>query len=104
MPKSSILMVFVLMLIIVLGAMMIAPRLSELQKLREQLRRLQSDQERQKEEIVFLQKEIDALRRNDSKAVERVARDKFGYSMPGEDIYRIDVQYAGEDEKKNDGE
>ncbi len=104
MPKSSILMVFVLMLIIVLGAMMIAPRLSELQKLREQLRRLQSDQERQKEEIVFLQKEIDALRRNDSKAVERVARDKFGYSMPGEDIYRIDVQYAGEDDKKNDGE
>ena len=104
MPKSSILMVFVLMLIIVLGAMMITPKISELRKLREQVSQLASDQERQKEEIVFLQKEIDALRRNDSRAVETVAREKFGYSRPGEDIYRVDVQYQDADGPTDEAE
>lgn len=101
MPKSTILIVVVLMLIIVTVAAMIAPRVTELRKLRDEVKRLQNDQEHQKEELAILQKEIDALRRNDNRAIEKVAREKFGYSYPGEDIYRVDVQYNGEPSDDN---
>ncbi len=41
-------------------------------------------------EIEALRREIEALK-NDSRAIERVAREKFGYCRPGEKVYHFDT-------------
>jgi len=97
MQKNAFVIIVILILIIVTGVAFVSPRISVLNELRDEVVRLENDQKRQKEELLFLQKEIEALRRNDPKAVEKVAREKFGYSKPGEDVYQVEAKYADEE-------
>jgi len=99
MPKSSVIIVFILIIVIIAGFVLLTPPYAQISELRNEISALEKLQQQQREEIEFLQKEIDALRLNDPKAVEKIAREKFGYCRPGEEIYQVDIEKAPEDKE-----
>lgn len=58
-------------------------------------RQLRENLERQEQEIQALRREFTALR-SDYRAIERVAREKFGLCREGETIYHVDAAPAAE--------
>lgn len=68
----------------------LAPSLAEVRRLREEIAQLQEKQKAQEDRFVLLRQEMDDLQRGEARAVERVAREKFGYCRPGEEIIHMD--------------
>lgn len=66
------------------------PAYFEHQKTQADLADLDKSLEQQRREMRELQKEINALR-EDHRAIERVAREKFGLCREGEKIYHFDA-------------
>jgi cell division protein FtsB len=83
----------VVFLLFVAGILAVAvwyyPLIRQNERMRKQI--MQLDKEIQKEEEIGRQLKAgtDALRR-DPKAVERLARERFGYSKPGETVIRFE--------------
>lgn len=59
------------------------------ERMRKEVLRLQTLEEKAAEEQRQLKTSFDALR-NDPKAVERLAREKLGYAKPGETVIRFE--------------
>jgi len=77
------------------GALLwLGPVVRENRVTRESVARLQASLDRQTEEIERLNRELRALR-TDYRAIERVAREKFGMCRPGEEIYHFEEPAAG---------
>lgn len=71
------------------GAIWLGPVYRENRATRESIAQLQTSLERQTHEIERLNRELRELR-TDYRAIERVAREKFGMCRPGEEIYHFE--------------
>jgi len=83
----------VIFLIIVAAALLVfnwyLPLIHQNERMRKDILNLQDQIKQEQNTSQQLQAEIDALR-SDPKAVERLARDKFGYAKPDETIVRFE--------------
>jgi cell division protein FtsB len=97
-PKAArLLLVLMLMLI---GTIFIAGDVGlwNLWSAQKQLRNLQTEIAWLEQENILLRNEIEQLRTN-SFAIEKIARERFGFIKPGEKVYRIIPLPAGKENK-----
>src|SRR5438094_10574053 len=82
----------VLFLLVIAGILVIAiwyfPRIKQNERMRKEIVRLDAQIAKSEENGRQLKTSLDALK-YDSKAVERLAREKFSYASPGENNYRF---------------
>jgi cell division protein FtsB len=83
----------VIILIVVAAALLVfnwyLPLIQQNERMRKDILNLETQIKQEQETSKELQAEIDALR-SDPKAVERLARDKFGYAKPDETVVRFE--------------
>ena len=89
MQIKNVVMFIALILIIVIGVAVLWPNYANTQKLRASLAAQEKVVADQQHEIMQLRQEIDKLRK-DTRAIERVAREKFGWCRENEKIYHFD--------------
>jgi cell division protein FtsB len=90
MTFRDFMLVIVLFALAAVAVVVLAPPLAELRRLRQEIAEMQDKQKAQDEHFVLLRQEMDALQRGEARAIERVAREKFGYCRPGEEIIHMD--------------
>lgn len=91
MKKSDFVILFVLALLVLVFFFVLAPPVNEISDLEEELRMKRRQQELLQQQTKDVERQIDRLRRSDPAAIEAIARDKFGYCRPGEDIYYLEM-------------
>jgi len=94
MKTSTVLIAFLLVCVGLAGVVWLGPVYRENRATRESIGALQTSLERQAQEIERLNRELRELR-TDYRAIERVAREKFGMCRPGEEIYHFEEAPAG---------
>lgn len=94
MNSRLLITILVLVCLTVGAALWLGPVVRENRVTRESVARLQASLDRQTEEIERLNRELRALR-TDYRAIERVAREKFGMCRPGEEIYHFEEPAGG---------
>lgn len=75
--------------VVLVGVAVLVPPHQEFREAKGNLTAVEDELARQEEQILRLRREISSLR-NDYRAIERVAREKFGYCKDGEKIYHFD--------------
>ena len=84
----------VIVLLLIAGLLGIAgwylPLISQNQRMRQEVQRLDNLTQKENETAKQLNASINALR-TDAKAVERLAREQLGYAKPGETVVRFEV-------------
>ncbi len=90
MTFRDILLIIVCLIMFGAAFVWLTPAISDIRILQEELQALQMKHEAQQQEVAQLQREIDALRSGKPQAVERVAREKFGYCRPGEEVFHFE--------------
>lgn len=90
MTFRDFMLVVVLLAFAAVAVVVLAPPLAEVRRLRQEIAELQEKQKEQDERFVLMRQEMDALQRGEPRAIERVAREKFGYCRPGEEIIHMD--------------
>jgi cell division protein FtsB len=102
--KTSTIVIGLLLVCLALcgaGALWLGPVYLENGATRESIGLLRTSFERQAQEIERLNRELRELR-TDYRAIERVAREKFGMCLPGEDLYHFEEPPAtGKDAGKS---
>ncbi len=88
--------VILLALLAVLFAMLVAPRVMHVERLKDRSRKLESEIAGLKRENDRLENELYLLR-SDPVYLERVAREKFNKARQGEIVYKV-VRPGGEDQ------
>ena len=91
MKKSDTLLAIVLIAVCCAGIYLVVPRYAEKKQLQKTLAELRQRITEQERETRRLRREISRLR-TDPEAIERVAREKFGWCAEGEKIYHFDSQ------------
>lgn len=99
MKTRTALMVFVMACLGITGAVWLGPVYRENRATRESIGHLQTSLERQAREIERLNRELRELR-TDYRAIERVAREKFGMCRPGEEVYHFEEPAAAAKESE----
>lgn len=83
----------VIFLLFLAGLMMIAvkylPLIQQNERMRKRIMQLDAEVQKEEETSRQLKASIDALR-NDPKAIERLARERFGYAKAGETVIRFE--------------
>jgi cell division protein FtsB len=79
----------VVLAVLLLIGMCYLPLIQENTRMRAQILKLDQQLQTEQEKSERLQTQIDALR-NDSKTVERLAREKLGYAKPDETVIRFE--------------
>ena len=104
MKMRTVLILFVMLCLGIAGTVWLGPVYRENRATRESIGHLQASLARQEQEIERLNRELRELR-TDYRAIERVAREKFGMCRPGEEIYHFEEPPAGaKDAPKPDAE
>jgi cell division protein FtsB len=81
---------FLILIAIVLGvAIWYLPNIQQNERMRKHIQAQDAQIQQLQEQLKQVKTAIDAMS-NDPKAIERVARDRFGYSKPGETIARFE--------------
>ena len=84
----------VIVLLLIAGLLGIAgwylPLISQNQRMRQEVQRLDNLTQKENETAKQLNASINALR-TDAKAVERLAREQLGYAKPGETVVRFEA-------------
>ncbi len=82
-----------ILLVLAAGSLLIGvwywPLFRQNERMRKEILRLDTQLQKENQNAKQLKTSIDALR-NDPKAVERLAREKLGYAMPGETVIRFE--------------
>lgn len=83
----------VIFLLFIAGLLLVAlwylPLIKKNERMRQEIQRLYAQIQKEEEAGKQLRNAIEALRR-DPKAVERLARERFGYAKPGEIVIRFE--------------
>lgn len=87
---TKFVLLFVLMLIVVIGLVVVVPKKMSNRELEERLVQMQEQLDQLQEELRDLNDTTEKLRRGDPDAIEKVARDKYGMSKEGEDVYKTE--------------
>lgn len=88
----------ILIIALLLTFLLTLPQKMENKRLSKQLDETQEKLQTQQEQLDAITRDIEALKRGDPKAIERVARDKFGYSRENEDIYNVDSTQTSQEQ------
>jgi cell division protein FtsB len=89
--KLTRVVIFLLFIAGLLGvAVWYLPLIQRNERMRKEILRLDGQVQKQEELSKHLRASIDTLR-HDSKAVERLAREKLGYARPGETVIRFEA-------------
>ena len=72
------------------GVVTLAPPSAKVHQLQMEVTVLEKAREHQDEKIVEMRRSLEALKRGDCAAVEREAREKYGYCRSGEQIYHFE--------------
>lgn len=83
-----IIFLFVLSVLLIIGQWYL-PVIKQNERMRQQILRLDNQIQKEEETSKQLKASIDALR-YDPRAVERLARERFGYAKPGETVIRFE--------------
>ncbi len=75
--------------LLLVGVAVLVPAQGEYREATKNLMEVDEELARQEEQILSIRREISSLK-NDYRAIERVAREKFGYCKDGEKIYHFD--------------
>jgi cell division protein FtsB len=86
---TKIVVGLIVLAVLLLIGMCYLPLIQENTRMRAQILKLDQQLETETNQLSQLQAQIDALR-NDPKTVERLAREKLGYALPGETIIRFE--------------
>lgn len=92
--KLTRVVIFLLLLAVLLGiAVWYLPLIQQNERVRKEVLRLDTQVQKEEEASKQLKTSIDSLR-NDPKAVERLARERLGYSKPGETVIRFEGTFT----------
>ncbi len=89
MKARTLLSIFALACLVLAAAVWLGPVYRANRATRESIEALQSTLAQQSRELEDLNRELRALR-TDYRAIERVARERFGMCRPGEEIYHFE--------------
>ena len=89
MKLINALMFFSLLFVVAVGVAVLWPNYLQCQSLQSELSEKEKLAAEQQREIMQLKQEIEGLRK-DSRSIERVAREKFGWCRDNEKIYHFD--------------
>lgn len=90
MKKFDFLLLLIILLTVAVAFFMFIPPLRSQGDLKQQLIEAQTERDQLRQKLFDLEQKIDRLNRGDRDAIEEVARDKFGYSREGEQVYQIE--------------
>lgn len=90
MNTSEITVIILVALIVIGGMLYLAPTRLDVSRLRNDVEQLQLTIDTQKENLNEVRSDIEALKKGDPALIERISREKYGYSRAGEQIYRLD--------------
>ncbi len=90
MKLLNIFMFFCLVTVLLVGGLVLYPHYCTYRNLRGDLSATEKTLAERQQEVMQLRKEIEDLRK-DRRAIERVAREKFGWCREGETIYHFDA-------------
>jgi len=90
MHARAFLLAAVLIVLACISLYFLLPAYTNYREARTAVHKLQQDLEEQQLAVQELRRELDALK-TDYRAIERVAREKFGLCRDGEDIYHFDA-------------
>jgi cell division protein FtsB len=90
---TKIVVGLVVLAILLLIGMCYLPLIDQNERMRAENLRLQRELQKESENSKKLQAQIDALK-NDPQTVERLAREKLGYSKPDETVIRFETNSA----------
>ena len=86
---SLVVFLFVLAVLLIIGEWYL-PVIKQNERMRQEIVRLDNQIQKEEETSRQLKASIDALR-YDPRAVERLARERFGYAKPGETVIRFEA-------------
>lgn len=87
--KLTKVVIFLILLAIILAVgIWYLPLIQQNERMRKEIRRLNLQIQQQEEVVHQLKTAINTLR-DDPQAIERLAREKFGYAKPGETVIRF---------------
>ena len=87
---TKIVVGLVVLAVLLLIGMCYLPLIQENTRMRAQILKLDQQLQTEQKKSDQLQVQIDALR-NDTKTIERLAREKLGYAKPGETVIRFET-------------
>ena len=88
--KLTKVVIALILIAIVLGvAVWYLPLIQQNERMRKEIMRLNGQIAQQQEDLKQLKNSLDALS-SDPQAIERLARDRFGYAKPGETVIRFE--------------
>jgi cell division protein FtsB len=88
---QSLVLPLLFLALLAAGLVFVFPAYMEYRRTRDQVSQLKSKVRQQELQISELRDDLEALR-SDYRAVERVAREKFGLCKDGEKIYRFEAE------------
>lgn len=83
-----LILVVVLVIAIIVGLFFTIPKVANNREQEDKLANMQADLARKQEELNNLLDTSERLKRRDPDAIEKVARDKYGFSKEGEEVYQ----------------
>jgi cell division protein FtsB len=87
---TKIVVGLIVLAVLLLIGMCYLPLIQENTRMRAQILKLDQQLQTEQKKSDQLQVQIDALR-NDTKTIERLAREKLGYAKPGETVIRFET-------------
>lgn len=90
MTFRDVMLILVVLTLLGVAVVILTPAWNNVRDLQDEVHLLQARHEEQKTEIEQIRREVDELRSGNPQAVERVAREKFGYCRPGEEVYQFE--------------
>ncbi len=96
MKKIDYFLLFAVLAAIAVGLFVVLTPSGEINQLKDELDKKKQTQIKLQQETKEAEQQIDRLRNNDPAAIETIARDKFGYCRPGEEVYQLEVIQEGQ--------
>ena len=91
MSRIDLLITVIIAVIILVCLFLFVPPTTKINRLKEELQKQQEQHELLETKIAELDRQIDKIKNNDPEEIERIARDRRGYSRPGEVIYQLEL-------------
>lgn len=86
---TRVVIILIVAAIVLAVAVWYLPLIQQNERMRKEILRLNTQIQQNEESVKQLKTSMEALR-SDPQAIERIARDKFGYAKPGETIIRFE--------------
>ena len=94
MSRTDLLFTVIFAVVIFICFFLFVPPTTQINRLKEELQEQQEKHELLETKIAELERQIDKIKNNDPEEIERLARDRRGFSRDGEAIYPLELPDA----------